>query len=401
MKDRAARVRVVGPLALYASGFRTVLVGRGYAPSSAAGQLQVMGHLSRWLAEHGRDGRDLTSAVVEEFLLVRRAAGYRQWLSMRGMSPLLDYLREVGVAPAGSPIVVATPVEIALAAYETYLVEERGLSASTVRNYLSVARQFVSWRGGPQAAGFDGLTASEVSEFVLAACRPGSRGSGTLLVVGMRALLRYLHVAGITGMGLAGAVPPAAAWPSSLPQPIDRRSAAQLLASCDRRTAVGRRDFAVLTLLVRLGLRVSEVAALELRDMHWRHGEVLVRGKGGREEVLPLPTDVGEAIAGWLRHRPLRCTSTRVFTSVIAPHGDLTGKAVSGIVSRAAHRSGVSVSAHRLRHCAASELLRAGASLPEVAQVLRHTSMLNTVRYAKIDHAALSQVARPWPAGAR
>lgn len=244
-------------MALYASGFRTVLVGRGYAPSSTAGQLQVMGHLSRWLAEHGRDGRDLTSAVVEEFLLVRRAAGYRQWLSMRGCRRCWTICVRSGSRPPGHRSWSATPVEIVLAAYETYLVEERGLSALTVRNYLSVARQFVSWRGGPEAAGFDGLTASEVSEFVLAACRSGRRGSGTLLVVGMRALLRYLHVAGITAMGLAGAVPPAAAWPSSLPQPIDRRSAAQLLASCDRRTAVGRRAFAVLTLLVRLGPRVS------------------------------------------------------------------------------------------------------------------------------------------------
>ena len=173
-----------------------------------------------------------------------------------------------------------TPVEVLLTAYQAYLVEERGLAASTVRNYLLVARQFVSWRCTTGVSGLDGVTATEVSEFVLAACRSGSVGSGTLLVVGMRALLRYLHLAAITEMGLAGAVPSAASWPaSSLPQPIDAGQAARLLGSCDRRTAMGRRDFAVLTLLLRLGLRVSEVAGLELA----RHGLAPRRDPGPRQ----------------------------------------------------------------------------------------------------------------------
>ena len=184
-------------------------------------------------------------------------------------------------------------------------------------------------------------------------------------------------------------------------QPIDRRQAARLLFSCDRRTAVGRRDFAVLTLLLRLGLRVGEVAAVELTDVDWRHGEILVRGKGHREERLPLPADVGQAVAGWLRRGRPRCACTHVFTTLIAPRRELSGKAVSAIVRRAGHRSGVVVTAHRLRHCTATELLRSGASLPEVGQVLRHASMLSTAIYAKVDHAALSTVVRPWPAGAR
>ena len=164
---------------------------------------------------------------------------------------------------------------------------------------------------------------------------------------------------------------------------------------------MGRRDFAVLTLLLRLGLRAGEVAALELGDIDWRHGEILVRGKGHREERLPLPADVGEAVAGWLRRGRPRASCTYVFTTLLAPRGPLSGKAVSAIVRRAARRSGVVVSAHRLRHTAATELLRAGASLPEVGQVLRHASLLSTAIYAKVDHAALAAVARPWPAGAR
>jgi site-specific recombinase XerD len=158
----------------------------------------------------------------------------------------------------------------------------------------------------------------------------------------------------------------------------------------------------VLVVLVRLGLRVSEVAALELAHVDWRHGEILISGKGDREERLPLPADVGEAVAAWLRSGRPKCSSTRVFTSLVAPRGEMTGKAVSAIVSRAAIRAGVpAATAHRLRHTAATELLRAGASLPEVGQVLRHASMLSTAIYAKVDQAALSLVARPWPAGAR
>ena len=398
MNSRAKRVRVGGPLGPYSDGFRTELAARGYAPSSAAGQLQVMAHLSRWLVGRGLDGHGLTSSVVEEFLRARRVAGYGQWLSARGMAPLLDHLREVGIAPVCSPAVADSAVEVLLAAYRAYLVEERGLAASTVRNYVDVARQFLSEYCASGCTDLRGLTAAQVSEFVLAGCSTRCVGSAAILVVGMRALLRYLHLAGVTETGLAGAVPSAASWPAScLPQPIDRRQAARLLSSCDRRTALGRRDFAVLTLL----LRVGEVAALELTDVDWRHGEILVRGKAHREERLPLPADVGQAVAGWLRRGRPRCASTHVFTTLIAPRGELSGKAVSAIVRRGGQRSGVVVTAHRLRHCAATELLRSGANLPEVGQVLRHASMLSTAIYAKVDHAALSTVVRPWPAGAR
>jgi integrase/recombinase XerD len=402
MSDRATRVRVGGPLGPYSDGFRTELAARGYEPSSAAGQLQVMAHLSRWLVDRGLDEHALTSSVVAEFLRARRVAGYRQWLSARGMAPLLDHLREVGIAPVCSPAMADSVVEVLLAGYRAYLIEERGLAASTVRNYMDVARQFVSQYCASGRTDLCGLTAAQVSEFVLAGCGTRGVGSAAILVVGMRALLRYLHLAGVTQTGLAGAVPSAASWPAScLAQPIDRRQAARLLLSCDRRTAVGRRDFAVLTLLLRLGLRVGEVAVLELTDVDWRHGEILVRGKGHREERLPLPADVGQAVAGWLRRGRPRCACTHVFTTLIAPRRELSGKAVSAVVRRAGHRSGVVVTAHRLRHCAATELLRSGASLPEVGQVLRHASMLSTAIYAKVDHAALSTVVRPWPAGAR
>ena len=300
MGNRATRVRVTGPSASHADGFGATLAEHGYTPSSAAGQLRLLAHVSRWLAQLERDGSDLVPAVVEEFLQARRTAGYGQWLSVRGLAPLLGYLRETGVAPVPPTAVAGTPMEAVLSGYRVYLVEERGLAASTVRNYLEVAERFVSHGVASGRPGLTGVTAAQVSEFVLASCQDRGVGSATLLVVGLRAFLPYLHLAGITATGLVGAVPSAACWPAaSLPRAIGPGDAARLLRSCDRRTGVGRRDVAVLTLLLRLGLRVSEVAALELSDLDWRHGEIRSAAKaGGRSGCRCRPMLVRRSPAG-------------------------------------------------------------------------------------------------------
>jgi integrase/recombinase XerD len=395
MDDRAARVRVSGPLAQHAEGFRAMLAGRGYAPSSAAGQLQMMAHLSCWLAQQDRSAGDLTPATVELFLAARKAAGYRRWLSARGIAPLLEYLEAAGlVIPVTSPEPQAPGGDV-LAGFRDYLVTERGLAASTVRNYLDAA-----WLLAAQVR-LESLTAGDVTGFVLEQCRGRSTGAAAVLVTGLRSLLRYLHLTGFTAVSLADAVPSAASA-SPLPEAIGPGQSRLLLGSCDRGTAMGLRDYAVLVLLARLGLRVSEVAAMELGDINWRAGQIAIRGKGSRVDQLPMPADVGQAIASWLRGGRPGCPCRQVFTTLLAPLGPLTRKAVSAIVTRAARRAGLTaVTAHRMRHGAATGLLRAGASLPEVGQVLRHASMLNTARYARVDYAALSAVARPWPGAGR
>jgi integrase len=172
----------------------------------------------------------------------------------------------------------------------------------------------------------------------------------------------------------------------------------RLLKSCDRRSAVGRRDFAIITILARLGLRAGEVAALRLEDIDWRNGEVTVHGKGNREDRLPLPHDVGEAVAGWLRRGRPQCSCPVVFTRVLAPHRALSDRAVSTVVRQACGRAGLPpAGSHRLRHYAATEILRAGGDLAEVGQVLRHVSMAATSIYAKVDRHALAAVVQPWP----
>lgn len=186
---------------------------------------------------------------------------------------------------------------------------------------------------------------------------------------------------------------------AGLPKGLDPDQVRRLLASCDRRTRNGRRDFAILTTLVRLGLRAGEVAQLALDDIDWRAGEVVVRGKANCIERLPLPADVGEAVAAYLRGgRPATACGRTVFVRIKAPHRPLSACGVTQVVASAARRAGLGqIHAHRLRHTAATAMLRAGASLPEVGQLLRHRRALTTAIYAKVNHDALRTIARPWP----
>jgi integrase len=214
-------------------------------------------------------------------------------------------------------------------------------------------------------------------------------------------LLRYLHVAGLISAPLVWAVPSVADLRDrSLPRGLERAAVRRLLASCDRRRLVGRRDYAILLLLSRLGLRAGEVAGMRLDDVDWRRGELLVRGKGNRQDVLPLPVDVGEAMVSYLRRRP-RCECRALFLRVTAPRAAMDRCTVAWVVRAACDRAGLPrVGAHRLRHTAATEMLRAGASLAEIGQVLRHRELKTTTIYAKVDRKALRPLARPWPVSA-
>jgi site-specific recombinase XerD len=318
------------------------------------------------------------------------------------MVPMLDYLRDLGVVPSSAAIAPATEAERLHEDYRAYLVQERGLAEGTIAGYLHVARLFCSARAADGVLRLERLTAVEVTEFVLAECATRSVGSAKYVVCGLRSLLRYLFVAGRIDGELDAAVPTVASWRlARLPVTFGRAEVARLLASCDRRTTFGRRDYAVLVLLARLGLRAGEVAALELGDIDWHAGELIIRGKGRRRERLPLPADVGEAMAGWLRRGRPRCDCSLVITRVRAPHRGLSTAGVSAIVSAACRRAGLpELNAHRLRHTAATEMLRAGAALTEVGQVLRHSSVLTTAVYAKVDRDRLRILALPWPGAA-
>lgn len=394
---------VVGPLVPYVAGFRSRLAEQGYSSYSIDGQVLLLAHASRWLAGQCLSGDDLTVARARQFLAVRRAEGYVHPVSMRGMAPLLDYLRGVGAVPILERDVAVTPVDVLLGCYRRYLIEERGLSvSSTVPHYLDVARSFLQHRSIVDEAGLAGLTSAQVTDFVVSESRRRTVGYTKSITTRLRCWLRYLHVEGLTPNALAAAVPSVAGWQlTGLPQAISAGDVARLLKSCDRRRATGRRDFAILTVLARLGLRAGEVAALGLDDIDWRNGEVTVHGKGNREDRLPLPPDVGEAIVGWLQRGRPRCAGRAVFTRVLAPHGALSARTVSGVVRKACERAGLPpMGSHRLRHTVATETLRSGGTLTEVGQLLRQRSSAATSIYAKVDRRALSAVVQPWPGGA-
>jgi integrase len=327
---------VAGPLAGYGAAFGAHLSRSGYTPLSAGDLMRAMARVSRWLEERGLAAGRLTPLLAADLQAGVPHAG-----------PVLRFLREAGVVPAAS-------------------VAGAGL-------------------GEPLDAALAQLDAGQVTSFMVSYCQGRNPESAKATVTAVRALLRFLHVTGQVPVPLAGAVPAVAGWRlASLPRGLDAAVISRLLASCDRGTITGRRDFAILTVLARLGLRGAEVAALGLADVDWRGGQVAIRGKGSRIERLPLPADVGEAMAAYLIAGRPRCAARAVFCTVRAPYQQLTPAAIRAIMGRACRRAGLPrAGAHRLRHSLATEMLRAGASLPEVGQVLRHRSQLATSVYAK------------------
>jgi len=317
------------------------------------------------------------------------------------MAPLLGYLRGLGVAPAASPRAVVGAVEVLLADYREYLAVERALTTPTIEGYVLVVRPFLDGRlRDNDELDLAELTAADVVAFVVARCPAQSRGATKMTVTGLRSLLGFLHLRGLVDGPLAEAVPSTASWRlAGLPRALEPEQLRALLQSCDRDTANGRRDYAVLVMLARLGLRAGEVAALGLEDIDWRAGELRIVGKGRRAERLPLPADVGEAIVAYLHDgRPATALDRSLIVRVRAPHHGMTKGGITQIVFAAAARAGLGpMHSHRLRHTAATQMLRAGASLEEVGQVLRHRQVLTTAIYAKVDRDALRALARPWP----
>jgi len=344
-------------------------------------------------------------ATAQRFLGDRRAAGYTHHLSARSLVPLLAYLRRLGVVPGAPPAPPpAGPLEELADRYRLYLIRERGFKEKTARQYVDAIRPFLRERAGPEGVDLVRLSAADVSAFALACARQQTPGTAKHTVGVFRSLLGFLHREGLIERSLIGAVPKVASWRGAgLPKGLEPADLKRLLASCDRSAANGRRDFAILMLLSRLGLRAGEVAGLSLADIEWRAGEIVVRGKGRRAERLPLTADVGEAIAAYLREgRPTNGEGRTVFVLAAAPYRALSRTGVSRVVASAARRAGLGTFyAHRLRHTAATEALRGGASLPEVGQLLRHHQLQTTAIYAKVDRASLRVIARSWPGAGR
>jgi integrase/recombinase XerD len=391
-------VKFRGPLQAHVDGFWAELRRQGYAPFSGANLLRVASHFSRWLGDHGLGLGGLREKHIQAFLRHRRRQGYTQFLSPRALDPLLGYLEGVGVVVR--PVaVVETQLDRLLREYADYLGRERRVTAGTIHGYTHFAREFVTARLGSGPLRWDELTPADIAGFVTQTSGRWSIGHCKLQVTSLRSLLRFLHLRGHLPHDLSGCVPAVAGWRLAwLPRALEQDQADRLL---DGLGSESHRNAAIVRLMVRLGLRAGDVADLGLDDIDWRAGEIRVCGKGRHVSRLPLPEDVGRAIATYLRRDRPRAGTRKLFLRSRAPYIGLTSSGVIHAAVSVLRRAGVrSGGAHLLRHTAATQMLRRGASLSEIAHVLRHRHVDTTAIYAKVDHATLRTLAQPWPRGA-
>ena len=346
-----------GPLAPFVDDYEAKLKARGYSPRSVADELRHLARLGRWMEERGLLAADMSKERLDEFLRgVPRRRGGGRVCSRRALAQVLEVLDEHGVGRAWAEEAPASPSEALLSSFERFLLQERAVALPTASVYVARARRFLDWCA-PDAE-LASLMASDVTGAVLRESSSMSVSATKLFVTALRSFLRYSFIEGLTPSDLsAAALSVARRRLSSLPMGIDRRTTAALLRSCDRRRPKGRRDYAILLILLRLGLRAGEVARLRLEDFDWRAGEVVVHGKGRHEDRLPLLADVGEAVAAYLERGRQSGTGHReVFLRAVPPVGPLGTNGISGIVRCACVRAGVPViRAHRLRHTLACQ----------------------------------------------
>ena len=395
-----SRIRITGVLVAHRQGLWDALLTLGYSPLSAANLMRLAAHLSRWLDEREFLLKELTHERIAAFFETRHRIGYTQFRTPRALAPILHYLSGAGIVSLPAPLPCEiTGLDRLIHDYTEYLLRERGITVESARAYGDIARRFVRTQLGDEPNDFVELKASEVTTFVLQASVHYSTGATKYIVTVLRSLLRYLYLRGRLTVDLTGAVPAVASRRlCGLPKALEPGQVRRLLRACDRRRHIGRRDYAILLLMVRMGLRSGEVAALGLDDIDWKGGQFRVRGKSLREESMPLPADVGEALARYLRMSRPQSHARQVFLGVRAPYRPLHSSAVRALVCRALARAGLpGTNAHRLRHTAATQMLRGGACLDEIAQVLRHRAHSTTAIYAKVDRVALHTVTRPWP----
>jgi len=389
-------VAVRGPLAAYAEGFAAALEGRGYAPRTIETQLRMLRDLSGWLEDRGVVLEAAGPEMFADYAAHRRSRT-RTLRSPLGLVPLVGFLRESGAVPAAVPVAPLGAVNGVLAAFKLDLVSGRAVSPATVRSYCSQVRPLVA----VFAEGWEALTSERVREFIDDHVARDTPRSVQVRINAVRALLRWLwrermiaeplHEQ-VLSMYAPGGPPP--------PRGLSPAEVAALFASLSTDPAARARDVALVTLMLRLGLRAGEAASLQLESLDWRDGTITVCAKGSRVDRVPIPHDVGAVLVAYLRDgRPSGTGHRAVFLAVDAPHAPVRSSALTSMVSRAIGRAGIAGAggSHRLRHTAAMRVIAHGGGMVEAGQLLRHSSMTATTIYARADVAALAELARPWP----
>ncbi len=396
-----------GPLAAHIGAFAAFISAQGYALYSVHRQVHLAACFSRWLKQKGIERHRITSDHPRQYLRYRVRQVKPGLGDAAALKHLIDFLCDEGVIPAETILALhLTPAECCAQAYGEYLRETRGLAEATILNYVPFIRRFLKDCFGDGPVTLSRLCAHNVVRFVQCQAPRLHKKRAKLMTSALRSFLKYVRYRGEVVLDLAAAVPVVANWSMpSIPRAIPADQVQQLLTSIDRHTATGRRDYAILLLLARLGLRSSEVAFLELDDIDWNTGALSVRGKSGLHNEFPLLPEVGKAITAYLQHGRPVSTSRRVFLRAKAPIRGFLGQcAIGSIVRHALIRAGVNAptyGAHQFRHGLASEMLRQGASLGEIGDVLGHRHPQTTMIYTKVDLDALRTLALPWPGGTR
>lgn len=394
-----------GPVAPYLGMFADSLDATGYSVKWIHRHVLLGACFSQWLGHKAVALQDITSDHLTRYLQFR-ARRLRPRCDDRGaLAHLVDFLRREGVVPE-ERLAVPEPssVDHCVSAYEVYLREGRALATATIVNYVPFVRDFLKHRFGAGSVKLSCLSAADVVRFVRYQAPRLHRKRAKLMTTALRSFLGYARFCGEVDVDLAAAVPVVPNWSmASIPRAIAPEQVRQLLASIDRRTATGRRDYAIVLLLARLGLRSGEVASLQLDDIDWKAGQLSVHGKSGHRNDLPLPADVGKAIAAYLKKDRPPSTSRCVFLRVKAPACGFQGaSSIGSVVRHCLQRSDVSAptfGAHQFRHGLATEMLRRGASLGEIGDLLGHRHPQTTMIYTKVDLEALRKLAPPWPGG--
>jgi integrase/recombinase XerD len=394
-----------GPLGPYIESFAKLLTDQNYAQCSARLSLRLVANFSRWLEQQRVTVKDIVPEHVKQYFKEYT----QQYRSIRGhaftLQRFLDFLCQQGVIPKKTTPRAQTPVELLADEFRAYLRQERVLAETTVINYLGFIRRFLKDRFADGEVDLSALCAADVVGFVERQAVSLHRQRAQVMTTALRSFLQYARYRGALKMDLAAAVPTVANWAmASIPRFISPDQIELVLTHCNRQTAIGRRDYAILLLLARLGLRGGEVVTLTLDDIDWEAGYISICGKGGQRNTLPLPVDVGEAVAAYLKNGRPSADNRCLFLRRQAPAVGFRGPAaISSLVLRALRRAGIDSphkGAHLFRHSLATGMLGQGASLAEIGELLRHRSPQTTTIYAKVDLGSLRTLALPWPGGA-
>lgn len=396
-----------GPLAPYIGAFSKSVSSQGYSFKSVGDKTRIGAFFSRWLGQKRVQLRDVSIEHAKPFLRQRTRTRCRTGIERATLTQLIGFLqqRHITRVPKRSPEHL-TAVGRCLRGYERYLREDRALARATIIHYLPFIGELLKDRFGDGRVKLSALRARDVVRFVQSRAPRLHLKRAKVMTAALRSFLRYTRMRGAVKLDLAAAVPIVANWSMpSIPRAIAPEQVRQLLASIDRRTPIGRRDYAILLVLARLGLRAGEVVSLELEDIDWSAGKLSVRGKRGQRNEIPLPASVGKAIAVYLRHGRPRSTSRRVFLRTRAPIDGFQGTCgVCSVVHHRLQRARVNPpthGAHQFRHGLATQMLRHGASLAEIGALLGHVHPDTTRIYSKVDLKALHTLAQRWPGGVR